>query len=29
MFNDMLEDIQEAKFKRDVGHLSEESYLYD
>ena len=29
MFNDMLEDIQEAKFKRDFGHLSEESYSYD
>lgn len=29
MFNAMLEDLSEAKFKRDYGHISEETYSYD
>lgn len=29
MFNDMLEDIKEAKFKREYGQLSEELFEYD
>ena len=29
MFNAMLEDISEAKFKRDYGHIAEDSYAYD
>ena len=29
MFNAMLEDISEAKFKRDYGHIAEETYAYD